>query len=172
MTTTPQTTATATATVTIAGTVHVYNPATHMVEIREGMRAIRTARSQAGWITGDFIQRGNGCFIASRLTVLRPLRPRELRQRAALAAQTAARQAQLAAEFTSLPDIAQRALRQAICLRKGKVRMPAALYEQATGKPYTGQSPYGPRLGTFLGSLGIPDPAALIKRHVTGLKPW
>lgn len=159
-------------TVTINDTVHTYNTATHLVEVRGGMKSIRVAKRQEGWITGNFTQSGKGCYVASRLTVLRPLYPRELAEMTAKEAAMSDRKAALAAEFATLPPFAQRALSEAICLRKGKVRVPSSLWEEATGLKYEGKSPYGPRLGKFLGSLGVQDPVGVIKRHVTGLKPW
>jgi hypothetical protein len=159
-------------TVTINNTEHTYNPATHLVEVRGGMKAIRTAQRQKGWITGNFTQSGQGCYVASRLTVLRPLYPRERAEKLAKENAASERKAALAAEFATFPPFAQRALNEAICLRKGKVRVPASLWEEATGLKYEGKSPYGPRLGKFLGSLGVQDPVGVIKRHVTGCKPW
>lgn len=158
--------------VTIDGEEHSYDEATHMVEVRAGVKSIRTAQRQTGWLVGNIKQWGQGCYTATRATVLRPLYPREIKERAAQAARKAAKDAELAAEFDALPHFAQRAIREAICLRKGKVRVPAALYTEATGNEYTGGSPYGPRLGRFLGALGVADPVGVIKRHVRGLKPW
>lgn len=159
-------------TVTINDTQHTYDPTTHLVEVRAGLASIRTAQRQKSWITGNFTQTGSGCYVSSRLTVLCPLYPRERRERDAKQQAATARRTALESELASLPPLAQRALNEAICLRKGKVRVPSDIWEEATGLKYEGKSPYGPRLGKFLSRLGCADHVGLIKRHVTGLKPW
>lgn len=161
-------------TITIDGVCHEFDDNTHLVEVRATLRGINTARRQKGWIVGNFVQDGQGCYVFSRATVLRPLWPREIREIAEsrLAANRA--YAARAAEFAALPEKARIALRNTICLRKGKVRLDKDCYRELTGKEYTGKSPYGPRLGKFLVSVGVPPENLqnVIKRHVSGLKPW
>jgi hypothetical protein len=162
------------ATTVIDGKEFSYNPDTHLVETRGGMVSIRTARRQSGWVVSEIRRTGQGCYVASRATVLRPLYPREIRARNAKQQADKAASEAKAAEFNSFAPAVQDALTNAICLRKGKVRVPAEVFTKHTGLTYDGKSPYGPRLGKFLVKFGVAPQnlKQVIGRHVVGLKPW
>lgn len=159
---------------TIDGKEVSYNTDTHLVETRRSLPSIRTAQRQAGWLVSEVRRSGQGCYMSSRAEVLRPLYPREVKARAAQQQADKAAADAKAAEFNSFAPAVQEALVNAICLRKGKVRVPAEVFTKHTGLTYDGKSPYGPRLGKFLVKFGVaPEKVReVIGRHVSGLKPW
>lgn len=161
-------------TVKIDGNELSYDAATHLVETRRSLRAIRIAQKKSSWTVWNLRESGRGCYASTSATVLRPLWPRELNVIRQRKIEAEKEKNSLAAEFESFSPACQAAINNAICLRKGKMRVPAEIYEIFTGLPYAGPSPYGPRLGKFLVKNGIPAEKLqeILRRHVKNQKPW